>query len=87
MNIRNLQVSGLFAQLMDPGHIRFQLPPVSIEKTDSDYRPLPFVLTGHLGNRGVEAGTQAILQTAHSTALVLQGLSPGDHQFDSKQGD
>ena len=84
MHISNLQVSGLFAQLTDPGHVRLQLSPVTAQDTDSDYRPLPFILTGHLGNRGVEAGTQAILQTTHGTALVLQGPGPWNHQFDGK---
>ena len=87
MHISNLQVSGLFAQLTDPGHVRLQLSPVTAQDTDSDYRPLPFILTGHLGNRGVEAGTQAILQTTHGTALVLQGPGPWNHQFDGEQGD
>lgn len=87
MHISYLQVFGLCAQLTDLGHARFQLPPVTTKDTDSYYRPLPLVLIGHLGNRGVETGTQTILQTAHGTTLVLQGLGPWNHQFDGEQGD
>ena len=86
MHISNLQVPGLLAQQTDPGHVRFQLPLVTAQDTDSNDCTLPFVLTGHLGNRGVEAGAQTILQTAHGTALVLQGPGPWNHQFDSEQG-
>ena len=87
MHISNLQVLGLFAQLTNPGHFRFQLSSIITKNTDSDYRPLPFVLIGHLGNRGVETGTQTILQTAHDTTLVLQGPGPWNQQFDGEQGD
>ena len=87
MHISNLQVLSLFAQLTDLGHVRFQPSFVTTNDTDSYYRPLPFVLIGHLGNRGIEAGTQTILQTAHGTALVLQGPGPWNHQFDGEQGD
>ena len=57
MHVSNLQVLSLFAQLTDLGHVRFQLSFVTTNDTDSYYRPLPFVLIGHLGNRGVETGT------------------------------
>ena len=87
MHISNLQVLSLFAQLTDLAHVRFQLSFVTTNHTDSYYRPLPFVLIGHFGNRGVETGAETILQTAHSTALVLQGMGPWDHQFDGEQGD
>ena len=87
MYIGNLQVLGLFAQLTDLAHVRFQLSFVTTNHTDSYYRPLPFVLIGHFGNRGVETGAETILQTAHNTALVLQGMGPRDHQFDGEQGD
>ena len=87
MHISNLQIPGLFAQQTDPGHIRLQLPPVITQHTDSNDRPLPFILTGHLGNRGVEAGTQTIFQAAHGTTLILQGPGPWNHQFDGEQGD
>ena len=87
MNISYLQVFDLLADLTDPAHVRFQLSSVITKHTESYYRPLPFVLIGHLGNRGVETGTQPILQTAHGTALVLQGPGPWNHQFDGEQGD
>ena len=57
MHISNLQVLSLFAQLRDLGHVRFQLSFVTTNDTDSYYRPLPFVLIGHFGNRGIETGT------------------------------
>ena len=82
----NLQVSGRFAQLTNLAHIRLQVPPVTIKNTDSYDCPLPFVLTGNLGNRGIETGAQTILQSAHGTALVLQRLGPWNHQFDGQQG-
>ena len=87
MYISHLQVFSRFAQLPDPGHVRFQLSLVTTKDTDSYYRPLPFVLIGHIGNRGVETGTQTILQTAHGTALVLQGPGPRNQEFDGEQGD
>jgi len=87
MHISNLYVLGLLAQLTDLAHVRFQLALVTTNDTHSYDRPLPFVLVAHLGNRGIETGAQTILQTAHSTALVLQGTGPRDHQFDGEQGD
>ena len=87
MHISNLQVPGLLAQQPDPGHVRFQLPFVTAQDTDSNDCALPFVLTGHLGNRGVEAGAQTILQTAHGTTLVLQGAGPWNHHLNGEQGD
>jgi hypothetical protein len=54
MHIGNLQVLSLFAQLADLAHVRFQLSFVTTNDTNSYYRPLPFVLVGQFGNRGVE---------------------------------
>lgn len=87
MHISDLHVLGLFTQLPDPGHVRFKLSPVTTEDADRDDRPLPFVLVADLGNRGIETGTQSILQATHGTALVLQGPGPWNHQFDGEQGD
>ena len=81
-----LQVPGLFAQLTDPGHVGLQLPPVGIQDADSDEGPLPFILAGHLDNRGIEAGPQTVLQTTHGTAFVLKGPGPWNKQFDGEQG-
>jgi hypothetical protein len=87
MYISNLQILCLFTQLTDPAHIRFQLPFVITQDTNGQDRALPFVLIAHLGNRGIEAGAQAILQAAHGTALVFQGAGPRNQQFDGQQGD
>ena len=83
----NLQVLSLSGQLSDPVHGRFKLPTVTINDTNGDSCPLPFILKVDLGNRGIETGTQTIFQAAHGAALVLQGTGPGDHQLDGQQGD
>ena len=85
MHSGNLQILCLFTQLTDPAHIRFQLPFIITQDTNSQHRALPFVLIVHLGNRGIEAGAQTILQTAHGTALVFQGACPWNQQFDGQQ--
>lgn len=87
MHIGNLQILGLFTQLTDPGHVRLQPSPVTTQDADRYDCTLPFVLIVYLGHRGIEAGAQTILQTAHGTALVLQGPGPWNQQFDGQQGD
>ena len=77
---------GLFGQLANLGHDRFQLPTVTVNDADGDGRTLPFVLIADLGNGGVEAGTQTLLQATHGAAPVLEGPGPGNHQFDGEQG-